>query len=340
VQPDFAKLATSLGACWAKSSQELVPLPEGAIAGLIKGRNAFRIVVDNLFFNLPCSFLIAQQLSGQNDALEILHIGGEMYQAYPDQDIAVIRSEPIQLTPTVAIFRDGQGDRPRWGDFQWKVMASDLNLRLDEGVWQHNITARLEATSSLGLFLLLHREQAHYQVGGPSLSVPLAAAAAYGGQAKDFDPARIVVNAFRSDGAHEGASVFPPAGATVDSAFPETLHTQVPGQPEIESRGAISGPLPEPSADGAWHFHYLDEQDGLHEIGELRPPPRIGQLKIRYFASVDGHGDLRVHAGDVPYWPAYSLADVEERPGSVFRTPMESTYADYDPSRDPFNGKH
>jgi hypothetical protein len=24
----------------------------------------------------------------------------------------------------------------------------------------------------------------------------------------------------------------------------------------------------------------------------------------------------------------------------VFRTPMESTYADYDPSRDPFNGKH
>jgi hypothetical protein len=336
VQPDYAKLATSLGACWAKSSQELVPLPAGAIAGLAKGHNAFRLVVDNLFFNLPCSFLISQQLSGQNDAPEILRIGGEMYQAYPDQDIAVIRSEPIQLTPTVAVFRDGQGDRPRWGDFQWRVMANDLNLRLDEGVWEHDITARLEATSSLELFLLLHRGPAHYLVGGPSVSVLSAAAAASDGQVRDFDPARIVVNAFRSDGAHEGACVFPADGPDQDVA----LHVQAPGRPETESRGAIGGPLPETSADGAWHFHYLDDQDGLHGIGDLRPPPRSGQLKIRYFASVDGHGDLRVHAGDVPYWPAYSLADVEERPGSVFRTPMESTYTDYDPSRDPFNGLH
>jgi hypothetical protein len=186
------------------------------------------------------------------------------------------------------------------------------------------------------LFLLLHRGPAHYEVGGPSVSVLSAAAAASEGRVKDFDPARIMVNAFRSDGAHEGTRVFPPDGPRRDVA----LHAQAPGRPETESRGTIGGPLPEPSADGAWHFHYLDDQDGLHEIGELRPPPRIGQLKIRYYASVDGHGDLRVHAGEVPYWPAYSLADVEERPGSVFRTPMESTYTDYDPSRDPYNGQH
>jgi hypothetical protein len=339
VQPDFAKLATSLGACWAKSSQELVPSPAGAIAGLRKGRNAFRIVVDNLFFNLPCTFLISQTLSGQHDALEILRIGGEMYQAYPDQDIAVIRSDPIRLTPTVAIFRDSQGDRPRWGDFQWRMMAKDLNLSLDEGVWQNDIVARLEATSSLDLYLLLSRGPAHYQVGGPSISVLAAAAAAGDGAGRDFDPARIVVNAFRGDAAHEGQSIFRPPGAPEDPLFPEMFHVQAPGRPDTEVRGAIGG-LPETTADGAWHFHYLDEQAGMHEIGDLRPPPPTGQLKIKYHASVDGNGDLRVHAGEVPYWAAYSLAEVEERRGSVFRAPMESTYADYDPSRDPYNGQH
>jgi len=340
VQPGFAKLATSLGAAWAKSSQELVPMPDGAIRGLLKGRNAFRIVVDNLFFNLPCTFLISQELNGQHNALEILHIGGEMYQAYPDQDIAVIRSEPIQLTPTVAIFRDSQGDRPRWGDFQWKVMARDLNLTLDPGIWQHEVNARLEATSSLDLFLLLSRGPAHYQVGGPSISVLPAVAAAAGGQERSFDPARIVVNAFWGDAEYEGIPVFPPRTAPEGAALPEMFHVEAPGRPETEVRGAVSGPLPVTPAGGTWHFHYLDGQNGMHEIGELRPPPRTGQLNIRYFASVDGNGDLRVHAGDVPYWPAYSLAEVEERPGSVFRTPMESTYTDYDPSRDPYNGRH
>jgi hypothetical protein len=348
VQGDFAKLATSLGACWAKSSQDLVPLPKGAIPGLIRGRNAFRIVVDNLFFNLPCTFRISQQLGGQHDPPVILHIGEEMFQAYPDHDIAVIRSDPFELTGIVAIYRDGQGDLPRWGDFQWRVMAKELNLALDTSVWPSGITAQLEVTSSLDLFLLLSRGPAHYQVGGQAISV-LAGVAAEGGPAvgAGFDPARIVVNAFWGDSSYEGTPVFRARGTDEgqdqppeDPAFPEVFHVTGAGNTQTELCGAISAPLPEPSAGGSWTFHYLDGQNGMYHIGELRPPARTGQLEIRYFASVDERGDLRVHAGDVPYWPAYSLAEVQERPGSVFRAPMESTYTDYDPSRDPYNGQH
>ena len=364
VSGEYAKLATSLGACWAKSCQDLVPKPKGAIGGLIKGRNAFRIVVDNLFFNLPCSFCIAPQLGGKDSAEEILHIGDEMYQAYPDQDFAVIRSEPFELTNTVAIFRDGQGDRPRWGDFQWQVMEQKLRWqvveqklgpRLDRSIWPSGITARLEATSSLDLYLLLWRGPAHYRVGGEAISVLGGAAAAGAARANGadhgmtqgpgFDPSRIVVNAFWGDGSHEGAAIFDDGaddrkGGRPAMPFPETFHVPGPGNGESELRGAISVRLPDPPAGGSWNFHYLDEQNGMYLIGELWPPPRRGQLEIRYFATVDERGELRVHAGQVPYWPADSLADVEARPGSVCRVQMESTYRDYDPDRDPYNGQH
>ena len=349
VQGEFAKLATSLGACWAKANIGQVPTPKGAIEGLAEGRNAFRISADNLFFNLPCTFLKGGQLGGQRDASEILQIGDEMFQAYPDQDLAIIRSKEFELTGIVAIFREAQGESPRWGDFQWELMESDQGLNLDRTIWPSEIVARLETTSNLDLFLLLSKGRAHYQVSGKAFSVLDAAAAAgepmADGQAGPvFSPHRIVVNAFSGDGNHKGAAIFPQAGPGNETdalaGFPEIFHIQEPGEQEQVLHGAVSGPLPEPPVVGAWSFHYLDDEKGMHYIGEHQPPPRTGQLTIRYFASVDEQGNLRVHAGEVPYLQAASLAEVQERPGSVYRADMVSTFDDYEPGRDPYNGRH
>lgn len=369
VEGRFAKLATSLGACWTKSNKGLVASPQGAIPDLRAGRNVFSIKADNLFFNLPCTFLKGGQLGGAGDALPILYIGAEMFQAYPDRDIAVLRSEPFELTGIVAIFRDAQGSKPRWADFQWEVMESEQQLRLDRSVWPNGITAVLETTSNLDLSLLLSRGRPHREVDGTPISVLDAAAAADGAvrsperarfwplsrpapadretERQEFDPSRIVVNAYSGDGNHRGEAVFGHAvaggtgtAASADAAFAEVFH--IPGGHGGESavRGAVSSPLPEPPLGGSWSFHYRDDQGGLHHIGEFPPPGRDGQLAIRYYASVDQQGGLRVHAGEVPFWRAASLAEVQDKPGSVYQAPMVSTADDYEPERDPFNGRH
>ena len=67
---------------------------------------------------------------------------------------------------------------------------------------------------------------------------------------------------------------------------------------------------------------------------------RSGQLAIRYYASVDEQGNLRVQAGELPFRKATSLADVQDRPGSVYHAPMVSTSDNYEPERDPFNGRN
>jgi len=360
VEGDYAKLATSLGACWAKSNQGFAPGPEGARPRLTQGRNEFRIRVDNLFFNLPCTFLLGTTLGGPADGYEILPIGAELYQGYPDQDVAVIRSPDFELVGDVAVYRQvyrgGQaapGGSPHWGDFQWETLNKDHDLKLNFSIWPRQISARLEATSNLDLFLLLSRGRAHYRVDGPSTSVLPAAAAAGppagggpGEPAAGWEPGRIVVNAYSTDGDHEGEAIFTAgrpdqlAGDPAAAPFPETFHVPGPDGAEQAVRGAISSPLPDPPGNGSWTFHYLDGQEGKQQIGMLPPPSRVGQLQIRYFASVDERGDLRVHAGEVPYWPAESLVDVQERSGSVLRTPMLSTGKDYDASRDPFSGRH
>jgi len=370
VEGQFAKLATSLGACWTKSNKGLVASPRGAVPQLLGGRNVFRIMADNLFFNLPCTFLRGTQLGGAGDAPEILHIGTEMFQAYPDQDVAVLRSDPFELTGIVAIFREAQGNRPRWADFQWEMLESQQNVSLDRSVWPSAITARLETTSNLDLSLLLSRGRAHYEISGDAISVLDAVAAADGpvltperprfwqrprpgpvtanGETRrEFDPSRIVVNAFSVGGNHKGTRIFVRAGTdgaehapAAGNVLAETFH--VPGGRGRETvvRGAVSSPLPEPPLGGSWIFHYRDDNDGLHQIGELPPPSRTGQLATRYYASVDEQGNLRVHVGELPFWRAASLAEVQDRPGSVYHARMVSTFDDYEPERDPFNGRH
>ena len=343
VESDYAKLATSLGACWARSNHGLANRPEGAIERLREGRNEFRIIVDNLFFNLPCAFIKATILGGQRTGDTILPIGAELYQIYPDQEVAVIRSGEFELTNIVAIYRDAQGELPEWGDFQWE----EEDPGRSKTIWPHEIRARLEATSNLDLFLLLSKGRAHYQVGGESISVQDALPDGEPGQdAPAFTPDRIVVNVYATDGDHAAQAIFPgipvaePGSGPAPDAFPEVFHASASEDGTQAVRGAISVKLPLPPASGSWTFHYRDDQGDLQEIGELTPPPRASQLRIRYFASVDERGNLRVHAEAVPYRQAESLAQVEATAGAVYRAPMLPTEKDYDPARDPFNGRH
>ncbi|HEV3447110.1 MAG TPA: hypothetical protein VG099_20895, partial [Gemmataceae bacterium] len=54
---DYAKLATSVGACWAEELRTMVFDEKGAKDPLRRGLNQLRFDVQNLFFNLPCSLV-------------------------------------------------------------------------------------------------------------------------------------------------------------------------------------------------------------------------------------------------------------------------------------------
>jgi hypothetical protein len=159
--------------------------------------------------------------------------------------------------------------------------------------------------------------------------------------APEFDPSRIVVNAYSLGSDHQGKQVFPPAdGQAEPTAWTETFHVADRTGGEAVLGGAISTRLPDPPASGRWTFHYRDDKGGLHRIGEHTPPRRAGNLAIRYYASVDATGDIRVHAGAVPFWAANSLVEVQNKVGSVYRARMNSDFDDYQAGRDPFNGRH
>src|SRR5207302_8634662 len=74
--PEYAKLATSVGACYAQKVRLIVPDVSKAEEILQGGRNQLRFQINNLFWFLPCSFL----LIGLDGESEIFKAGEELFQ--------------------------------------------------------------------------------------------------------------------------------------------------------------------------------------------------------------------------------------------------------------------
>ena len=361
VEQEFSKQSTSLGACWAEMVRQTQVGEVGAQERLRQGHNALHIDVDNLFFNLPCSLRRSETLGqGGQDGLEVLHVGQELEQLDPAREIAAVRSKPFEPAPTVAVYRDGYGDYLlRLGEFQ-------VGPDLDPEIWPKQISAILEVTAELNLWLLLSHGEPHHRVGrDPDATVLTAVRDAGDGDAVTISsdgrelltelPGAIVVNAMAADGQHRGTVVVgdddsgdvgipaseeqieghQPAGRALDRTLHVAgdEHTVVAGLVGERSFGA-------PGPSGRWTFHYRGRSGRMELIDEIPAPQRLGQLPLRYRVSLDEHGGLRVHAGAVPFWETGSIHDVQKYKGIVYRHLMERTGDDYEAKRDPFNGTH
>jgi hypothetical protein len=85
-------------------------------------------------------------------------------------------------------------------------------------------------------------------------------------------------------------------------------------------------------------------------VGELPRPvekkaPVPGQERAteyprRYHLTLDEHGVLRVHLGEVPYWKTEDLQDWKGRPGRVLQRDLELVEPPARENRDPFCGVH
>jgi hypothetical protein len=166
------------------------------------------------------------------------------------------------------------------------------------------------------------------------------------GRRSPIAPGDIEVNAYSSDGTHQGEAIFPKArkgpGPADSSDFPHHFHPagDTTGEGAFRGLAGIEKALPEPPRNGTWTFHYRDEKGTLHRLGELTPPATDSSSRVRYYPTLDEMGNLRVHACSVPFWLAESLSEVQDLPGSVLRMVMEVPPEGEDPAKDPFNGTH
>src|SRR5262249_56828225 len=106
------ELALSAGACYAERMRRTAFAPGGSKEQLRQGLNQLTYNIDNLFFSLPCSFLVPVH----NGQVEIFKAGQPLYRL-DEQEVGKARSEPIGVRLLNAVLRRGfpAGTPLLWG---------------------------------------------------------------------------------------------------------------------------------------------------------------------------------------------------------------------------------
>ncbi|WP_146251017.1 hypothetical protein [Nocardia tenerifensis] len=352
VEHEYAKSATAIGACWAESIRQYGVDLDNAHRRLREGKTVLAVEVENLFYNLPCSFRIKEQ----EGAAVRLTSRTELVQLDADP-IGKARGEGEwdALTPAVSVYRVISGGHDAlWGNFRFEEYARHEQPPsvLDSAVWPHEIKAQLEVTQELDLSIHLCRGGPHYVVAGPSISVLDAIREVFGpefcgpdGTVPDVLPGDILVDSIIGGSTTRSRSVVFPAGEPLsfDATFFENNSAPADlGIEGLQARTDLDAPVGRRAAGAAarWEFtlHY---PGGQKRIGELRQPVlSAGRFPTRYHATLDRRGRLRVHGGALPYRTATSLSQVESDPGRVHTVRLPAVRAPLDEARDPFSGAH
>jgi hypothetical protein len=332
---EFTKLATSAGACYAEKLRRLIFDPKESKSMLRKGANQLYIDVKNLFYYLPCSFI----LEAIGPGATIFDAGQELYQLAPGDAVAKVRSRWRGASLSSIIKRQDYKDMtPQlWGNFDGKALADRLGMNDEE--FRNKIKIQFEINHKLEFSLLLCRGNPHYLIAAstPSLDVTKAmgtpAVIVDGKLAGD-----IGVHVQESATAHQTDAehlVFE-AGLNYSESLKDFRY-----EGERQGKGLISDPLPEFPRTGKQAFYFRKgKTDPWMEIGQLSRPDGETDYICKYHVTLDDQGILRLHVGEVPYWTSDRAEVLKQQEGCVFRDKLELQPNDIDEKRDPFCGKH
>ncbi|CAM5398183.1 hypothetical protein GCM10010329_58440 [Streptomyces spiroverticillatus] len=353
-EKEYAKLATSIGACWGHHVRRFAHNERTARSVLRRGRYVLRIEVDNLRYYLPSDFGATFQLGAAATPTDAMLKAGTGLSPIGPGGIWAVRSDWDQLPRSLVVHRGTGTSWALWGWFDpdVRIKRHEPGFVLDLEQWTAEAQFQVEVDADLFLHVHLCRGAPQYVVEGRSSPIAFDQALDEQGAWK---PVQIVVDTrVAGDRPDFGAVVFdlpedPREGLTL---FDQTFRTgQEAGAREL--RGALSGWLDPPSPDG-WSFYlrFPDDPDRPDELIDVVPIPspmhaeaqaKGGELShenAEYVATLDETGRLRVHRAPVPYWSAGSLAEMWQKKGSVFRVAMEDAQSAHFADRDPFNGRH
>src|SRR5262249_10891206 len=170
--PQYAKLAPSAGACYAEKMRRTAFAPARFKEQLRKGLNQLTYNIDNLFFFLPCSFLVPVH----NGQIEIFKAGQPLYRL-DEQEVGKARSEPLGVRLLNAVMRrDFQAATPiLWGSYDGMALARELEMAVP--LFLNRIMMQFEVDYRLFMRIFLwDGHTPHYQIDPQTPFVDVAAA--------------------------------------------------------------------------------------------------------------------------------------------------------------------
>ena len=337
--PEYSKLATSIGACYAEKLRRLSFDPEQAKPLLRKGANQLYFDVKNLLYFLPCSFY--REAIGSE--YRIFEAGEKLSLVDPSESLVKIRSlwQGVQLNNIIQR-QDFEGMTPQlWGSYNGKALAVELNM--EEFEFLNKIKLQFEVDQKLEFSLLFCQGNPHYLIDAkiPSLNASdkigthplisnenkvvcdIAICVAESALALNTDAHTIVFEAGKDYS--KDLKVF----CNEDGTMQQQL-------------GLISDPLPPFPLSGKHSFYFQFRNSSANSwelIGELPQPEINTEYPCKYYVTLDGQGILRIHAGEVPYRKANTIEDLKQA-GWVFRTELDLQPPEVEDKRNPFSGIH
>jgi hypothetical protein len=348
--PQYAKLAPSAGACYAEKMRRTAFAPTRFKEQLRKGLNQLTYNIDNLFFFLPCSFLVPVH----NGQIEIFKAGQPLYRL-DDQEVGKARSEPIGVRLLNAVMRrDFQAATPvLWGSYDGMALARELEMPVP--VFLNRIMMQFEVDYRLFMRIFLwDGPTPHFQIDPQTAFLDITEGMKRAANATASDASKpegrpataswdVSVDVISAQANSRAATVL----IAADQELRETFHTGVDGA----ERGLIV-PLPDLfDATGklAVHVRAPGSSEWV-QVGELPRPvdekaPQPGQERVteyprRFHLTLNEHGVLRAHLGEIPYWKTEDLKDWKDHPGRVLQRDLELVEPPTRDNRDPFCGAH
>ncbi|MCS7270218.1 MAG: hypothetical protein NZ703_03965 [Gemmataceae bacterium] len=370
--PEYAKLSTVLGACYAELLRRSRFAPEDSKDLLRRGVNFIYFDINNLFCYLPCTFYIrlpdgSKHLIFQRGC-ELLEIYGDDLPA--DQQRSCARSKWEGAALTVDFYREDYATTQQlpWGSFHAQELANQLGS--SDQQWQEQIRYQYEVDHRLNIQVLMYRRDGantgpHYRLRGdePQLALRgsqetimarlkgfLGRGTASGAPASVSATAAPTLALFSGQGELQwdigvGTLQQPTvtlfeAGQRLDVVF----HTV--GRSEGLVRGVLSIKYVEhfPQEDNQLSVWVRQREAGGQgswiRAGLLERAGSKWALRRRYRMSLDEKGVLRLHNGEPHYYETSEPKEMWEHPGYVLRLPMELNKREQTEDRDPFSGWH
>jgi hypothetical protein len=331
---------------------------------LRKGLNQLTYNIDNLFFFLPCSFL----LPVHNGQIEIFKAGQPLYRL-DEQEVGKARSEPIGVRLLNAVMRrDFQAATPiLWGSYDGMALSRELQMPVP--MFLNRILMQFEVDYRLFMRIFLWDGPApHYQLDPHAPFVDIADALRQRAGSAEPTTASLPQPSSRQAGEGKGAGVGAvkagydlsvdviqaqansrPATSLIaaDQELSETFHYNG----DVSCRGVIAA-LPDlfdESGKLTLHVRRAGQSEWIHAGELLRPVDprpsqggleRVTEYPRRFRLTLDERGVVRVHLGEVPYWKTEDLDDWKTRSGRVLQRDLELVEPPPRENRDPFCGAH
>jgi hypothetical protein len=193
---DYAKLATSLGACFAEEYRRRNITPRGYVPNLRRGEFVLDYDIYNLFSNLPCNLFVSQADGIKGSVL--FESGTELTEIEPpgrgDDQRAKARTKWLHSAITMTVMRSDFKEDPNnkrrqsitWGNLDVSKLLKDIEMSDNE--WRSKVKVLFEVDHRLDMVVYACRlrdsQEADREITGrePSVKfnvrVPAAAPAA------------------------------------------------------------------------------------------------------------------------------------------------------------------